>query len=334
MRFGRLDLNLLVALEALLRERSVSLAAERICLSQSATSSALSRLRDYFGDELLVTKGRQMVLTPRAEGLIEPVRAVLEQIRATIAVAPAFDPATSDRTITVMASDYATAVLLAPAMQAFTVSAPSMRFVITPLSEMLVESLERGTMDLLVTIDYAIAPDHPSLPLFDDDYVLVGWDGSALLKQPMTLDLYLALEHVTARFGRTRVPAFEDWYVSNEGLPRRVVIAAHSFLSVPVLLIGTDRIATMHRRLVGSLASYLPLKVMELPFSIPSIRQAVQWHSSSQSDPAIAWLVGELQRIAHSDPLHGVAAESDDIQAARRALGDKFRASVLGLNRL
>ena len=82
MRFGRLDLNLLVALDALLTECSVSLAADRLCLSQSATSSALGRLRDYFGDELLVVRGRSMVLTARAESLVEPVRAVLEQVRA------------------------------------------------------------------------------------------------------------------------------------------------------------------------------------------------------------------------------------------------------------
>lgn len=97
MRFQRLDLNLLAALDVLLVEKSVSLAANRLCLSQSATSSTLGRLRDYFGDELLVVKGRSMVLTARAEELIEPVRAVLEQIRTTLAIAPQFDPATCDR---------------------------------------------------------------------------------------------------------------------------------------------------------------------------------------------------------------------------------------------
>ena len=96
MRFQRLDLNLLAALDVLLAEKSVSLAADRLCLSQSATSSALGRLRDYFGDELLVVKGRSMILTARAEELIDPVRAVLDQIRSTIAIAPEFDPATAD----------------------------------------------------------------------------------------------------------------------------------------------------------------------------------------------------------------------------------------------
>ena len=127
MRFQRLDLNLLVALDALLAERSVSLAAERICLSQSATSSALGRLREYFADDLLVVKGRQMVLTARAESLVEPVRAVLEQIRTTISVSPPFDPATSDRAMTIMASDYVTEVLLATALREIADVAPLMR---------------------------------------------------------------------------------------------------------------------------------------------------------------------------------------------------------------
>jgi DNA-binding transcriptional LysR family regulator len=97
MRFERLDLNLLVALDALLTERSVTLAAERLCLSQSAASSSPARLRDYFGDELMAVRGRQMTLTVRGEELREPVRAVLEQIRNTITVAPEFNPLTCDR---------------------------------------------------------------------------------------------------------------------------------------------------------------------------------------------------------------------------------------------
>ena len=198
MRFDRLDLNLLVALDALLSERSVSLAADRICLSQSATSSALGRLRDYFADDLLVQKGRQMVLTARAEGLVEPVRAVLDQIRTTIAVPPPFDPATCDRSIRLMASDYITEVLLTTALTDVNQMAPNMRFEVQPLTEVLLESLERGFVDLLITIDYAISADHPSQILFEDDYVVVGWNGNPAMAGPMTKELYFELGHVTA----------------------------------------------------------------------------------------------------------------------------------------
>lgn len=298
MRLDRLDLNLLVALDALLAERSVSLAADRICLSQSATSSALGRLRDYFADDLLVQKGRQMVLTARAEGLVDPVRAVLEQIRTTIAVPPPFDPATSDRTIRIMASDYIIEVLLAAAMTDLQQQAPGMRFEMQSLSEALLESLERGAIDLLITIDYAMSADHPSQILFEDDYVVVGWNGNPAMAGPMTKELYFELGHVTARFGRARVSAFEDWFVRRQKRQRRVEIVTHSFLSLPGLVIGSDRIATMHRRLATRMAAYLPLTLREVPMDIPPIREAIQWHISSNNDPAIRWVVERIMSYA------------------------------------
>ena len=302
MRFQRLDLNLLVALDALLSERSVSLAAERIFLSQSATSSALGRLRDYFGDELLVVKGRQMVLTARAEELVEPVRAVLEQIRATISITPPFDPATSDRLIRLMASDYVTEVLLANALNELVAVAPNMRFEIAPMAEGLVEALDRSTVEILITIDYAISADHPSQILFEDDYVVIGWAGNPALAGPMTRDLYFELGHVTARFAKARIPAFEDWFVRRQKQQRRVEVVAPSFLSVPGMVIGSNRIATVHRRLAERLAEYLPLVVREPPLAIPPIREAIQWHISNNNDPAIRWVVERLVVAAGAKP--------------------------------
>lgn len=294
MRFQRLDLNLLVALDALLAERSVSLAAERICLSQSATSSALARLREYFGDELLIVKGRQMILTARAESLVEPVRAVLEQIRTTIAVMPAFDPAESDRTIRIMASDYSTEVLLAGVMREFGVVAPGMRFEIHAMQDTAIESLERGIIDLLISIDISLSPDHPSQILFEEDYVVVGWNENPAMAEPMTRDLFFKLGHVTMRFGKARVPAFEDWFVRQQKQQRNIELVAPSFLSVPGLIIGSNRISSMHRRLATRMAEYLPLAIRELPLDIPPIREAVQWHITNNNDPAIRWVVERL----------------------------------------
>ncbi|WP_313803895.1 LysR family transcriptional regulator [Sphingobium sp.] len=326
MRFDRLDLNLLVALDALLCERSVSLAADRICLSQSATSSALGRLREYFADDLLVQKGRQMVLTARAEGLVDPVRAVLEQIRSTIAVPPPFDPATSDRTIRIMASDYITEVLLASAMTDLQQQAPGMRFEVQSLTEVLLESLERGAIDLLITIDYAISADHPSQILFEDDYVVVGWNGNPAMAMPMTKELYFELGHVTARFGRARVSAFEDWFVRRQKRPRRVEIVTHSFLSLPGLVIGSNRIATMHRRLATRMAGYLPLTLREVPMDIPPIREAIQWHISSNNDPAIRWVVERIVAGAQV-PVMGTeetVVSIDDARISREELAAQF----------
>lgn len=298
MRFGRLDLNLLVALDALLTERSVSLAADRLCLSQSATSSALGRLRDYFGDELLVAKGRNMILSARAEELIDPVRTVLEQIRSTITVVPPFDPATADRQIRIMASDYSTEVLLAPALAEIARAAPGIRFEIQPMNDNPVEMLERGYVDLLLTIDYAISTDHPSQILFEDDYVVVGWEGNPAMQNAMTRECYFQLGHVTARFGKARVAAFDDWFVRRQKQQRRVEVVAPTFLSLAGLVIGTERIATVHRRMAETFVRNLPLVMRETPFSIPSIREAVQWHVSNNNDRALRWVVERLEAAA------------------------------------
>lgn len=298
MRFGRLDLNLLVALDALLTERSVSLAADRLCLSQSATSSALGRLREYFGDELLVVKGRNMILTARAEELIDPVRAVLEQIRTTVAVAPAFDPLTNDRTIRIMASDYSTEVLVAGVLADLEKAAPNMRFEIQPMHDTPIESIERGYIDLLLTIDLAISPDHPSQLLFEDDYVVVGDRGNPAMHEPMTRELYFRLGHVSARFGKARVPAFEDWFVRRQKQQRRVEVVAPTFLSLPGLIAGTNRIATLHRRMAEMVVRTMPLVIREVPFAIPPIRESVQWNIANSNDRALRWVVERLMAAA------------------------------------
>jgi len=298
MRFQKLDLNLLVMLDALLQERSVSQAAERVHLSQSATSSALGRLRDYFEDELLVLKGRNMVLTPRGEDLVEPVRAVLEQIRTTIAVAQPFDPASSSRTIGLMASDYTVEVLLARAMREFAEEAPNLAFEISPMGDDVVEELQRGRADILITIDTAISTEHPSAPLWEDDFVVVGWSGNRALAEPMTRELYESLGHVTARFGWQRVPSFEEWALRSQSVQRRVEVVAPTFSSVASFLVGSQRIATMHRRLARRMAQTMPLILIDTPIAIPGIRQAAQWATSSDNDPAIRWVVKRLQQLA------------------------------------
>jgi len=298
MRFGRLDLNLLIALDVLLTERSVSRAADRLCLSQSATSSALGRLREYFGDELLMVKGRNMILTARAEELVDPVRAVLEQIRTTVAVAPPFEPATTDRIIRVMASDYSTEVLLTRTLAELEREAPLMRFEIQPMNDNPVEAIERGFVDLLLTIDYAISADHPSQILFEDDYVVVGDRNNPAMHEPMSRDLYFQLGHVSARFGKARVPAFEDWFMRRQKQQRRVEVIAPTFLSLPGLIVGTSRIATMHRRMAQIVVRSMPLVMREIPFAIPPIREAVQWNITNSNDHALRWVVERLQAVA------------------------------------
>ncbi len=333
MRFGRLDLNLLVALDALLTEKSVSLAADRLCLSQSATSSALGRLRDYFEDELLVVKGRHMILTARAEELVEPVRTVLEQIRSTIAIAPPFDPATSDRQFRIMASDYTTQVLLADTFAQLAKEAPQLRFEVQPMDTQPIEAIERGTVDLLVTIDYAVSADHPSQFLFEDDYVLVGDANSAAMQGQITRERYFDLGHVTVRFGRSRKPAFEEWFTRRQKHQRRIEVVAPSFLSLPGLIRGTERIATMHRRLAEQIVQVFPLAMQEMPFAIPPIREVAQWNIANSNDQGLRWVVERLVAAAETRaqpggnvaPLKSVDADLRDELAVRFQADPGFR---------
>lgn len=297
MRLGRLDLNLLVALDALLTEQSVSLAADRICLSQSATSSALGRLRQYFDDDLLVMKGRQMVLTTRGQQLVEPVRSVLDQIRTTIAVSPEFDPAVSDRTVSIMTSDYSTEVLLSEAFKQFKVTAPSMKFEIIQPGDDIQERFERGVADILITVDDFISDLHPNALLFEDDFVVVGWDQNPHLNEEFDIDSYLNLEHVVTKFGTQRKPSFEDWCLRQNEIQRRVAVSVPNFMLAPFMLAGTERIATVHRRLARRLAKQLPLKIVDLPVEMPIVRIVAQWHRSTENDPCINWLISELKEI-------------------------------------
>lgn len=297
MRLDRLDLNLLIALDALLQERGVSLAADRLNLSQSATSGALARLREYFGDDLLVLHGRSMALTPRAETLVDPVRSILEQIRATIITADPFDPATSDRTVSIMATDYIVEILLRPAIVACASEAPDLKFELVPIVEHPVEALQRGQADLLIGIDNVVSTEHPSALLYTEDFVIAGWRGNPLLDQPMTVERYEALGHVAVRFGR-QTSSYESTAARLRSVARRVEVIAPNFMSLGGLVVGTNRIATVHRLLAVRMAEFLPLKLFELPFEMAPVREIAQWSSRSANDPAILWLVERLQHIA------------------------------------
>lgn len=297
MRLDRLDLNLLIALDALLQERGVSLAADRLNLSQSAASGALARLRDYFRDDLLVMHGRNMALTPRGEELVEPVRSVLEQIRSTIMIADPFDPATSDRTLSIMATDYIFEILIRPAIVACATEAPNIRFELVPIIEHPVEALQRGQADILIGIDNVVSTEHPSALLYTEDFVVAGWRDNPLLADPMTLEQYERLGHVGVRFGR-QTSSYETTAARVHAAARRVEVVAPNFMSLGGLIVGTNRIATIHRLLAMRMAEFLPLTLVELPFDMPPVREIAQWPQRSASDPAIAWLVDRLKRIA------------------------------------
>lgn len=301
MHFRNLDLNLLVALDALLLERNITLAGKRVNLSQSAMSSALSRLREYFGDELLTQVGRRMICTPLGESLAEPVRKILLEIQATVAAQPSFDPATATRSFRLMMSDYVATVLMSKALPRIEELAPHVRIevlsndVTSPFDE-----LDRADIDLLVMPQSFLRDSHPYDVLFEDVFTGVAWSDNSLIPADgrISIDDYLNLGHVTARFAAARASTVDEWFVTQLGHERRVEVIAMNFSSVFPSLVGTRRVATVHKRLARYYEQYLPIRLFEVPFELPSLAEAMQWHRHFSSDPGTLWLRGVLKEVA------------------------------------
>lgn len=297
MRFNKFDLNLLVALDALLQERNTTRAAERVHLSQSAMSNALNRLRDYFEDELLVRVGQKMELTPRAEALQDSVRDLLLRFDAQIAARPQFDCSQSDREFTVLLSDYSMQMLVPRVLALAAQQHSSVSFRLLPQVSSPARSLERGEADLLVIPQAYCSPDHPTEPIFTEDFVCVVWNGSIAAREGLSIERFTAAGHaVMVPYGSDH-RSFEDWTMQRFGFTRRVEVTSYNFASLPYLVIGTELVATVHTRVARMLEPALPIKILPTPMAMPALEQAIQWHRLRTTDPGIDWLRG-LMRAA------------------------------------
>lgn len=289
MRFNKLDLNLLVALDAMFTLRSVSRAAEQLHMSQSALSSSLGRLREYFGDELLVQVGRQMELTPRAEVLREAVRDVLVRVNTTITAMPHFDATQSDREFRIFVSDFSMAVLMPHVLALAQEQSSTVRFHLLPQTRQPQRTLEHGDADMLVIPQDYCSQEHPIEPLFDEKFCCVVWDQSRHARDGLTAEQYAAAGHVVMQPpGMDR--SFEFTLVQGTGVARRVEVTSFSFLAAPYLVVGTERIATVHQRLARTVSGGPPIVILPLPLPMKQMTQAMQWHKYRTQDPGLLWL--------------------------------------------
>ncbi|KEA63094.1 Nodulation protein D I [Marinobacterium lacunae] len=299
MRLDRFDLNLLIVLDILLEERNVTRASERLHIGQSATSAALGRLRDYFGDNLLVPVGRRMELTPLAQSLAAPVRDTLMRARATIALRPNFDPATMSRDFSIAASDYMVEVLVARAVRSLAKSTPGLRLDLSSLPNDLMEAFERGAIDLLfIPEQYASRLQHPQVELMRDDQVCMMCQDADI--DELTMEQYLDRGHIAIRLGDESSLAFEEWFLPRFGRQRRIECTVDHFSAAPLLVMGTDRIVTLHRRLAEQMAQRFPVKLLEAPFDMQPVVEVMVWPHYLDEDPAHKWLRSTVQSIACS----------------------------------
>jgi len=305
MRFRKLDLNLLVALDHMLELRSVSEAADRMFMSQSAMSNALTRIRTYFDDPLLIQVGRRMELTPRAEAMRPAIRDILVRVEATIDVQPEFRPDQSNRTFNVLLSDYTMRVLMPEFLALVEETRATVRFNFLPQTDVPYTLLERGELDLLISPESLISRDHPSSLLYEDEYVVLADKNGPYGKGPMDLETYQAASHVVM-VPPSNAKSVEATLVEMAGVSRKIDVTTFSFSSLPYLVAGTSRIATVHRRLARVIGKQVPIVYYPLPFKGSPLRQMLQWHAYRELDQGIIWLRSVLEEASRRMDIHSL----------------------------
>lgn len=312
MHFKGLDLNLLVALAALLEEASVSRAAERLHLSQPAASAALRRLRSWFGDPLLTPHGKRMMLTPYALRLRPQLAELMAGIDAFASQPALFDPATARRRFRLSMSDYLANVILRPLTGAIAGSAPGIELEIEPPDDSSGEMLERGEIDLLIVPQEFTSQSHPSRLLLEEQHVVAGWKGNPLLERPLDAAAFAAAGHVSVRLGRISRLTFAEAQLRALGITRREEVIVPSFSMVPELLVGTLRLGLMHERLARLAAQRTDIAMQPLPFAFPPMREMVQYHRARGDDAGLNWLMAQID---------GAVAAIDNAAASAASAG-------------
>jgi len=289
MRYHKLDLNLLTALKALLTEKNVTRAGESVHITQPAMSGILARLREYFGDPLIVPVGRKMELTPLAESLVEPLTDALLRIDATITTRPEFNPLTTNRRFSVVASDYSISVLLLEVLRRVHKEAPGLSVEFRTPSESAPAELEEGEVDFIINPESQNSPMQSGVVLFEDSYMIVVDADNHEVGDSIGIEQYLALRHVAFKSGKFGLPHLETWVANRYRDERRVEVITHSFSLLPRLVVGTARIATMHTRLAQQCAGSLPVRLVKPTFEIPRLVEVLQWHKYRDLDPGSMW---------------------------------------------
>jgi len=286
-----MDLNLLVALDALLAEGSVAGAARRMNLSAPAMSRTLARIRDAVGDPVLVRAGRRLVPTPRAIELRDRVRAVVEDAQALLRPEGTADLAALERTFTIRTSDYAAGVFGAGLAVAVARQAPGITLRFADQDKEDVNALREGRIDLDIgVLGGETGPEIRVQTLLQDRFVGVVRDGHPLLQGEMTAERFAAATHIGAsRRGRTRGPI--DDALDRQGLSRRVTLVMPSFYAALLTAASSDIVAALPRALVvRATALGLAVRAFELPVAVPAVTVVQSWHPRFAKDAGHRWL--------------------------------------------
>jgi DNA-binding transcriptional LysR family regulator len=291
------DLNLLVTLDALLAQRSVTKAARQLGLGQPATSAALARLRAMLEDPLLVRTAQGMTLTARAEELREPLREILARIDQALSPPERFEPGQASRTFVLHTTDYFELVLLPPLCEQLGVEAPGVRVEVRAVGD------KRLAQELASGCDLAIVPRRDEEPagiyrqvLFEEGLSCLVRRDHPTVGRSLTIDEYAALGHVMVS-PRGGARGHVDRVLAERGLERRILLTTPHFLVAPAVVARTDLVATVAERLARAVADSWNLRIVPLPFEMPAVPQVALWHERNHRDPGHRWLRSLLSRL-------------------------------------
>ncbi|MDJ0105034.1 LysR family transcriptional regulator [Rhodococcus erythropolis] len=294
----RVDLNLLVAFDALMSERSVTRAAERLAVGQPAMSASLSRLRKLFDDPLLVRDGRTFVPTQVAESLAVPIRQSLAIMEGALGRRRAFDAAVDSQTFTLLASDYVLLVLLSSLLSDLATEAPNVRFNVRPISGDYSDQLRRGQIDLFI-LPREI--ERSGIPLQSEDLfqdrLVCGVDvdhpdiGESISRRQFETLPYLS-------YDGGLLPSAGQQQLRARGIDRVIDVTTQSFVVAPLLLRGTRFVTLVYERLGRSLAAQANIRLLAPPIELSPITEAMFWSPRHEDNPAHQWLRERIRQAA------------------------------------
>ncbi|MEN2990224.1 LysR family transcriptional regulator [Tistrella sp. BH-R2-4] len=296
MDLPRHDLGLLLSLDVLLAELSVTRAARRLGISQPALSAQLARLRDLFDDPLLVRSGRGLVPTSRAEALRAPLNRLLEELQSLVAAEMPFDPTAGPVAARVIATDYVHATATSRLVRSFQIQGLAARVVMMSHDAQRSRGdLEEGRADLMIASEALLPMGLRHEPLFHEGFVVVQRKGHPRGTPPFDLDSFCACDHALVTPVGGTLKGVTDEVLAALGRSRRIAALLPSFLQLPPLIVMTDLIAVAPRRLAMARAD--DLDMFAPPVDLPGFTIHLAWHPRRDHDPRVSWLRSRIRAL-------------------------------------
>lgn len=289
VKLGAIDLNLLVVFDAVMQERNVTRAGQRLGLSQPAMSHALTRLRYMLKDDLFVRSPKGMLPTPRAEQLALPIRTALDGLQHSLEPIQ-FVPSKATRSFRVAVDNYSAIVLVGPMAGRIIKTAPEVTLEFRPSGTLsITDLLDRGELDLAIGSFPEQGERFSRLSLLEDDFVLVLRKGHpAAENRELSMETFAALSHLSISSVAYNTD-FIDQALARRRLKRRIQLRA-PFLSAMRILVASDMVSVLQRRVAEELVRYRPLVIRVLPHSSPTLETAMMWPRWLDNQPAHRWL--------------------------------------------